>query len=34
VVGPGEIVSFRTEAINPPEAFARSQVTFVGNARE
>jgi len=31
VVGPGEIVPFRTEAINPPEAFERSQITFVGS---
>jgi len=29
VVGPGEIVGFRTEAINPPESFERSQITFV-----
>jgi predicted Zn finger-like uncharacterized protein len=31
VVGPGEFVRFRTEAINPPEAFERSRVTFVGS---
>jgi predicted Zn finger-like uncharacterized protein len=31
VVGPGEIVEFRTQAINPPEAFERSQVTLVNN---
>lgn len=30
VVGPGETVGFRTEAINPPETFDRPQVTFVG----
>lgn len=32
VVGPGEIVKFRTEAINPPEAYERPQITFVGVA--
>ena len=34
VVGPGEFVRFRTEAINPPEAFERSRVTFVGSGLE
>ena len=34
VVGPGEIVRFRTEAINPPEAFERSQITFVRSGLE
>ena len=31
VVAPGETVKFRTEAINPPEAFERPQITFVGS---
>jgi predicted Zn finger-like uncharacterized protein len=30
VVAPGEVVTFRTEAINPPGAFERPQITFVG----
>jgi len=29
IVGPGEIVKFRTEAINPPESYERPQITFV-----
>ena len=29
VVGPGESIGFRTEAINPPDAYERPQITFV-----
>lgn len=32
VLGPGEIVKFRTETINPPAAFERPQITFVGDS--
>jgi predicted Zn finger-like uncharacterized protein len=32
VVGPGESVGFRTEAINPPAAYEQPQVTFVSAA--
>jgi predicted Zn finger-like uncharacterized protein len=31
IVAPGEIVKFRTEAINPPEAYERPLITFVGS---